>query len=281
MLYLKGRISNPKFSVTNTQIERNRWKYTDGNIYYDSEIIITRLKEIIIENNIKSYADIPNDIKNIKMLSYKLISPDDIKDISREKVIINGIELYVLKSYVPEIAQSIVSNHFNVKYDYKVAIEENRQLLKDICSRILNTINEKHNYEFEASDNEFNNIKTFIQFYKHEWNSRKKGVHFEILSNSKRWFDNVIDLNLVLHIEKSTDDEIIEKLNKDHISRGENEDDPYLAYLDHVTPIFKSISKVCIKNNNDQIVNTIINQFIELIDEYTPIIDKAFKKDNN
>ena len=220
-------------------------------------------------------------MKNYKILSYNLMTKNNINDISREKYKINGVELYILKSYLPELSQRFIKKFFKIKYDEKVYEKENIELYKEICETILEKLNQKYNNEYKTNEKKYQKAKTFVQFYKDNWNKNKNGIHFELVTDTTNWFDKKFNLNLELHIESDTADE--ELLNE-----GITKDEEFnnIALYEH-NPIKKTISvdfetkntnEETIENNNHQIEKIYI-ALETLIEKYSDKIDKVFKDD--
>ena len=262
-----------KYETKGSNLERNIWYY-NGNYYHDKDMIIKILKT----NNKKL-----KEIKNKKMLSYNVITYKNELDIARESITINGQKLYILKSYLPDISRKLIESLNVVKYDEKNIIEKNRELYETISKEILKRINKKHNNEYKTNDNNYKVAKSFIQFYKKEWNKGKREIYFEIIQDSIKWFDKRFSLDIVLrgNLDKNEkNDKKFEKLATKKITFDEESNN--IAIHDNkpvkiTIPLnfeIKDSKEETASNINNQI-ELITNNLEYLIKEYSKKIDEA------
>ena len=271
-----------KYETKGSNLERNIWYY-HNNYYHDKEIIIKILEDYFVKQKIKVYEKIPKEIRNYKMLSYNLISPKDEGDIAREECKINGIKLYILKSYLPDFSKKFIEKSKIVEYKEKDIIEKNRELYETISKEILKRINKKHNNEYKTNDKSYKKAKSFIQFYKKEWNKGKREIYFEIIQDSIKWFDKRFSLDIVLryNLDKTKkNDKRLEKLATKEITFDEESNN--IAIHDN-KPIKITIplnfeikdSKEETDSNINNQIELITNNLEYLIKEYSKKIDEA------
>lgn len=77
---------------------KSKWLYKE--VYYDNAKLVRALiQDYIIDNNIRNYNEIPDEIKNFKMYSHELILTESHewirKNYSYTKIFVNGMELYI------------------------------------------------------------------------------------------------------------------------------------------------------------------------------------------
>lgn len=133
--YLLGLIED-MLDITRDDIELNvlvdneptgnqRWLYK-GNYYNNKEVIFETLKDYIESNDYKSYLELPEELRIVKMHSHELIkealSQNDIDmGYSYKEVIMNGFKLYIrdhsdttdTNKYI-----NLLSKYFNFEIEY-------------------------------------------------------------------------------------------------------------------------------------------------------------------
>lgn len=99
MLEIKKEDVNQKLPEESSNGKSGKSKWLYNGIYYDNAKLVRALiHDYIVQNNIRKYEDIPEEIKNFKMLSHELIIQGDnelIKTYSYTMVNANGMEIYI------------------------------------------------------------------------------------------------------------------------------------------------------------------------------------------
>lgn len=86
-----------KIKEENNKIVKPRWLYK-GVYYNNSKLVRKLVHDYIVDNDIKNILDIPEDIRNFKMYSQKLIVDENnkiLKDYTYTKIEANDLEVYV------------------------------------------------------------------------------------------------------------------------------------------------------------------------------------------
>ena len=82
---------------SNGKTGKSKWLYK--GVYYDNAKLVRALvHDYIVDNDIKSFWNIPEDIRNFKMYSHELIIDENnemAKNYSYTKIESNGLEVYV------------------------------------------------------------------------------------------------------------------------------------------------------------------------------------------
>lgn len=99
MLGIKKEDINQKLPEESSNGKSGKSKWLYNGIYYDNAKLVRALiHDYIVQNNIRNFEDIPEEIRNFKMLSHELIIKCDnelIKTYSYTKVDANGMEIYI------------------------------------------------------------------------------------------------------------------------------------------------------------------------------------------
>ena len=99
MLDIKKEDINQKLPEESSNGKSGKSKWLYNGIYYDNAKLVRALiHDYIVQNNIRNFEDIPEEIRNFKMLSHELIIKCDnelIKTYSYTKVDANGMEIYI------------------------------------------------------------------------------------------------------------------------------------------------------------------------------------------
>ena len=99
MLEISREDINLKLPEESTGGKTGKSKWLYKNVYYDNAKLVRALiNDYIVDNNIKNYIDIPEDIRNFKMYSHELIIDEKnelLDNYSYTKVEANGMNIYV------------------------------------------------------------------------------------------------------------------------------------------------------------------------------------------
>lgn len=131
MLEIKKEDVNQKLPEESSNGKSGKSKWLYNGIYYDNAKLVRALiHDYIVQNNIRNYEDIPEEIRNFKMLSHELIIQGDnelIKTYSYTKVYANGMEIYIRsickKDNTSQFLE-IMNNYFSFKIESTKFIDE-------------------------------------------------------------------------------------------------------------------------------------------------------------
>ena len=131
MLEIKKEDVNQKLPEESSNGKSGKSKWLYNGIYYDNAKLVRALiHDYIVQNNIRKYEDIPEEIRNFKMLSHELIIQGDnelIKTYSYTKVDANGMEIYIRSICKKDNTThflEIMNNYFSFKLESTKFIEE-------------------------------------------------------------------------------------------------------------------------------------------------------------
>ncbi len=131
MLEIKKEDANQKLPEESSNGKSGKSKWLYNGIYYDNAKLVRALiHDYIVQNNIRNYEDIPEEIRNFKMLSHELIIQGDnelIKTYSYTKVDANGMEIFIRsickKDNTTQFLE-IMNNYFSFKIESAKFIDE-------------------------------------------------------------------------------------------------------------------------------------------------------------
>ena len=119
MLDIKHDDIDINFDLEDNKIGKGKWKYKD-NIYNNKQFIKQLLNDYIVENKIKSFEKIPQEIRDFKIYHREFVSeiPDNIHN--RYLLEINGMKLYVVNVYYSSetpLLIEILKKYYSFEYE--------------------------------------------------------------------------------------------------------------------------------------------------------------------